>query len=456
MLSAPSDYQIRPASDAASPPAAACAADAPFAESREPVLRKGAVSIIDQAIVSGVNFLTVAIVARACSPAEVGVYALAWTVVLFITVAQSNLISIPYTMYRHRREGGALAEYGGSAMVHQLVLSAAAAVCFVGLAAALSLGAGPSGLRPAAWLLSGAIPFILLRDFARRFSFAHLAPETAVVMDLAVSAVQVACLLALWRMDLLSAATAYAVMGAACAAAVAGWWLVRKQPLRFSRAAVVRDWRQNWAFGRWTITGQASGLGFYALPWLLAFVHGEAETGRLAACTTLVGLSNLFVMGLNNYLMPRAAQSLAKNGAGELAAVLRKAMLASAAVLGALTLGAFLVGDHLATIVFGPTYAGTGALLTVLAAAALADSFGQTASAGLWTIDRPAANLAADLVQVAATLVAAVWLVFPLGALGIALAILAGRAVGVSARCCLLWGLMNAAKRNRELGIVGI
>ncbi len=428
--------------DGVSPLAAGVTASV-LVESSEPVLRKGMFSIFDQSVVSGTNFLTMVIIARACSQAEVGVYALAWTVVMFLAAAQSNLISIPYTMYCHRRDGDSLAKYGGSAIVHQLLLSAAAMVGFVGLAALLALGVGPNGLDPAAWVLSGMIPFILLRDFARRFSFAHLAMETAIVMDVCVTALQLVSLLALWRLGLLSAATGYAVMGAACAAAVAGWWLFRKQPIRFSREELLPDWRQNWAFGRWTLTGQLSGLAFYALPWLLAIVWDEAETGKLAACTTLVGLSNLFVMGLNNFLVPKASQAYTRYGVRALGGVLRKASLAAAAVLGSLCVGVFLVGAPVAKLVFGPLYADTGMLLTVLAVAALTDSLGQTVGAGLWAMDRPAANLTADVVQVSVTLGIALWLVFPLGAMGIALAIVAGRIVGLSVRWSILWGYMD-------------
>lgn len=419
-----------------------------FAESSKPAMRKGMFSIFDQAVVSGANFLTLVIIARSCSQAEVGIYSLAWTIIIFMAAAQANLISIPYTMYCHQREGSSLAEYGGSAIIHQLVLSVTATVCFIGLAILLSLGVGPSGLRSSVWVLSGVIPFILLRDFARRFLFAHLAQETATVMDVAVTTLQVASLLALWWLGLLSPAAVYGVMGAACAAAAAGWWFLRKQPVSFSRQAIVRDWRQNWSFGRWALTGQMTGLAFYALPWLLAIVHGEAETGKLAVCTTLVGLSNLFVMGLNNFLMPKAAQAFARDGARALGDVLRKASIASASVLGILCVGVFLVGDLVARIVFGPMYADTGTLLTVLALAALANSLGQTAAAGLWTLDRPAANFAADLVQVSVTLGTAIWLVFSLGALGVAIAIVAGRVVGAIVRWIILWGFMEHCRQR--------
>lgn len=449
MISTP-DNPIPEKNDEAAVPLAVGAAVPVFADTMEPNVRKGILSIIDQAIVSGANFLTMAIIARACSPDEVGLYALGWTVVMFMVAAQANLISIPYTMYFHRRDGASLAEYGGSAIVHQLVLSVVAAAGFVILAAMLSSGIGPSGMKSTALVLSVAIPFILLRDFVRRFSFAHLSQETAIIIDIAVSSLQIVGLFLLWEFGSLSTAGAYLVMGVACAVAIVGWWLFKKPSVRFSRDVIVRDWRENWAFGRWTITGQLTGLAFYALPWMLAFVQGEAETGRLAVCTTLVGLSNLFVMGLNNFVMPKAAHAFNRNGAGALGGVLWKALLASVGVLGSLCLAVFLVGNLVAGLIFGPTYADSGILLTVLAVSALIDSIGLTAGAGLWALNRPAANFAADVVQVAVTILAAVWLVFSHGALGIAIAIVAGRIVGAAVRWGILWTLIGQTKSNEQ------
>ena len=168
------------------------------------------------------------------------------------------------------------------------------------------------------------------------------------------------------------------------------------------------------------MTSQLTGLGFYMLPWILASVHGEAETGELAACTTLVGLSNLFVMGLNNYLMPKAARAFAVQGARDFRRVLRTATFCAAVVLGALCVGVFFVGNDLAGMMFGTEYADTGPLLTVLALAAMTDALGLIAGTGLWAMDRPATSIVGDAAQLVVTLAVALWLVFPYGAMGIA------------------------------------
>ena len=429
--------------DEASTPLAVAAAASVVHDAAERMVRPGVFSIIDQAIVSGANFLTTLIIARTCSQEELGVYALAWTVVLFLAALQCNLITVPYTMYCHRHTGRSLAEYSGSTLVLQMMASLVAMACFLGLVILLSLGFGPERLRPAAWVLLGVIPLLLLRDYARRFALAHLAMRTAITIDVVVAVLQIGTLLVLGWIGLLSAAAVYGVMSAACAVACLCWWWLDAQPMRFSTKRFLVDCGRNWSFGRWAMLSQLTGLGFYALPWILALVHGEAQTGVLAACTTLVGLSNLFVMGMNNYLMPKAARAFAAGGPHGLCRVLRKALLYAAMVLGGLCVVVYFVGNSLAWIVYGSHYADTGSLITVLAVATFADAMGLIASTGLWAMDRPATSLIGDLMQLLVTLGVALWLVFPYGAMGIAVALVAGRFTGAVVRWTTVRMLMG-------------
>jgi O-antigen/teichoic acid export membrane protein len=436
--------------DEASPPLAVPAAESVLHDATGPMIWPGVFSVLDQAIVSGANFLTTLILARTCAQEELGVYSLAWTVVLFLAAVQGNLITVPYTMYCHRHSGEALADYAGSTLAHQLMTSLAAMLCFLGLAVVLALGFGPAQLQPAVWVLLGVIPFVLLREYARRFTLAHLALGIAITIDGVVALLQIGTLLVLRQFDLLSAAAVYASFGAACAVASVCWWLLDAQPMRFSGVRFAADWWRNWSFGRWAMLSQLTGLAFYALPWILTAVHGVAPAGELAACGTLVGLSNLFVMGLNNFLMPKAARAFSHQGSLGLSRVLRKATLASVVVLGSLCVAMFFAGGWVAGVVFGGEYADTGSLIALLSLATFADALGLTASTGLWAMDRPAANLIGDLLQLFVTLGTALWLVYSMSTMGIAIALVVGRTTGAGVRWLTLGILLALATCEPE------
>ena len=320
--------------------------------------------------------------------------------------------------------------------------------CFLGLGGAIWLGFGPPSLLPAALVLAGVIPFVLLREYARRFAFAHLALTLATTIDVVVAVLQLAALLALCQFGLLSVAAVYGAMGVACAAACLCWWLLDRQPMRFSFTRVSKDWWRNWSFGKWAMMSQMTGLAAYVLPWLLASVRGEAETGQLAACGTLVGLSNLFVIGLNNFLMPKAALAFVAGGPRASAACCARRRSALAVVLGGLCLAVLLGGNLLAETVFGSQYAHTGPLIAMLALATLTDAIGLMAGIGLWAMDRPAASIAGDVVQLVATLGVALWLVFPLGAMGIAAALVIGRSAGAAVRWLTIRMLLDEGQRK--------
>ena len=410
-------------------------------------LRGVVFSVVDQVIVSGTSFATSVVVGRICSQAEFGVYYLGLSFVLFFRDVQGEFISAPYVIYCHRRRGQALAAYTGSTLVHQVFLSALAMACLLGLAGVLSPGAGPTGLAPAAWVLVGAIPLLLLRERIRQLAFSHLRLATAIAIDSGVAILQLSSLLLLAYARVLTAGAVYGVMGAACALPCLAWFLANKPHLRFLPSQVKADWCHNWSFAKWTLASYLVGSTTpYITPWLVALAHGEAATGVWAACNTLVNGSNIFVVGLANFLTPKAARAFAKGGLRDLRRVLWKTAALFATTLGAFCLLMLVAGDLPAVWVYGGQYTGTGPVLVVLALNTLATSLGITAGNGLWAIERPQANFAADLCTFVVTVAMALALVHPLGVLGAAIAALAGSTLGVAVRCLTLVRLTAAVR----------
>lgn len=400
------------------------------------LLQKSALSVFDQAVVSGTSFATAVLLARSCPREELGVYYLALSVVFFVRGIQEQLVSAPYMIYCGRKQGASLAEYAGSSLIHQCVLVVGTSGI---LATALLLGLTPGGVRTAFWLLVGAGPLMLLREYIRQLLFAHLEMLSAIVLDVAVSAIQLGALIALSLAGRLGVIETLAVMGASCGLSAAAWLLVKQRPMIFRAQTAIRDFASNWIFARWALASQLLACTTpYVMPWVVALTHSEAETGTLGACTTLVGLSNMFMMGLCNFLSPRAARAFAEGGLAELKSVLWKTALLFLATLGSICLGAFAFGEPVAVLVYGPQFAGTGWMIGVLTLSVLANSLGVTAGNGLWAMERPQANFAADLTALAVVIIATIVLVPALGPLGAALTTLAGTSTDAVVRLYVL------------------
>ncbi len=405
---------------------------------------KGVLSIFDQAVVSGTNFATSVIIGRMCSKEELGVYYLAFSIVLLVRGIQEQIVSAPYMIYCHRRRGRELASYTGSTLVHQAMISLLTVIGLLGLVGVLSLGVGPVALAPAVWVLLGVVPFLLLREYLRQLSFAHLRITTAIAIDVAVAALQLGSLAMLAYVGWLSVVSVYLVIGAACAIASAGWFVSKRQPLRFVRSRFFADWLYNWVFGKWALAGQLVGcVAPYLMPWVVVFACGEAETGVLAACATLIGLSNMFVTGVANYLTPKAAGAFAHGGVKALQRVLWKTAGLFIVTIGGFCLLVFVASDPIAVFIYGDKYSGVGPIMTILALAALASSLGLTAGNGLWAMERPSYNFGADVCSLIVTLTAAFCLAGPYGVLGVATAEFVGMSTGTIVRCFTLFRLMK-------------
>jgi O-antigen/teichoic acid export membrane protein len=402
------------------------------------LIPQGILSLVDQGLVSATGFATSVLIGRLCDPRELGVYYLALSIVLFIRGIQEQIISTPYMIFNHRRLGAARDAYLGSCFAHQAMTAGFTVLGLAGLGTALSLGVGPPTLLPAVYVLLGAAPALLLREFLRQMSFAHLRLHAVLLLDASVAALQLGGLaIFAWR-GWISPSAALAAMGGASAVACMTWFFTERPRMHFAQEHIVADWRRNWAFSRWTLAGQVMGTAVpFVLPWLLAHWHGASATGTLAACSTLVGVGNMFLTGVSNYLTPKAAKAYVHEGIPGLQRVLKLAGGACLVVLGGFTLLIAVAGEWLVRLAFDGKYEHVGVVMTVLALSTLVNSLSVTASNGLYALEQVRANFRVDVCVTIVSLFAAA-LVLPLGVLGAALATFSGTVTGAIVRILIV------------------
>jgi O-antigen/teichoic acid export membrane protein len=394
-------------------------------------------SIVDQAVVSGTSFATAVVVGRLCSREDLGVYSLALSVLLFCRGVLVQLVCAPYTVLRARRNAGeAEAVHTGSALVHYLALSALSTVGLVVVASLASLGVGPFRGGGAMWVLAGVAPFLFFREYVRQLALALLSLRTALIIDVTVAVIQIGGVLLSGRLGAISVATAFGVSGTACAVVCIGWLWARPVGIRIVIPQVPADWRRNWSFARWTLASFLVGnTAVYIMPYIVVMAHGTAEAGLLAACSSVIAVAGMFVMGVDNLLTPQAARAYASGGLLELRRVLWTTAVLFLVTLGSFCLVMFVAGDLPTTLVYGSRYAGAGPVLAILSVHMLINSFGVTVGNGLWAIEHPEANFLADISCFTLTIGAALCLVPALGLIGVAVATLLGGCTGVTVRC---------------------
>lgn len=397
------------------------------------LLSRGVVTLVDQGIVSVTNFLTGVIVARSCSRAELGVYALAFGLLLMAITVQSSLVSLPYTLNSAKMAEPDGRAFAGSTVVHQLCLAAGAVVVLFS-AALVTHGWNQTGVSPVLLVLAACVPFVLAREYLRQVFFTRLWFQSALALDAGASVAQLGLLIALARYGLLSARTAYCAMAIACAGAVGICAAFTWRSFAWSRRRFWPDFALNWSIGKWSLASGVLNLaGAQFFPWLVAVTRGVDDAGVLAACMGVAYLANPAIMGVGNFLAPQAIRAFATSvAAGR--AVLRVGTFSLGGVMAVVSPGMLLAGGMLLRLIYGEHYAPFGLVVGLLSVAQALDVMAMPANCGLLVFAKPAVIVKGNVIVLLVAVGAGPSVVRALGPFGVGLTLAAGNALSLAYR----------------------
>jgi len=403
--------------------------------SPDTALHQSVISLADQGVTSATNFLTGVIIARACSKEELGLYMLGFSLILLMTDLQTSLITTPYMVYAPRLKGRAHALYTGSTLIHQSTFCLIVMFGVMCGAFAVTRGVGPKALGPVLWALVLVSALIMLREHARRVSFARLRLMTALIFDACIAVGQISGLLVLARFGLLSASRAYWVIGSVCGVAVLGWlWSDRgfyDPQIKESLA----DLRKNWILGKWVFaSGLLWAVSMNLYPWLLAVFHGVASTGVWAACLGVVSVGNPLLLGIQNLVGPKLAHEYAAKGTMALNRLVLKTTALVVAPMSLLCLLMFVWGGRLLPLLYGRQYGSNGLVVAILALNLLVGAAGFSFSRGLFALDRARVDFLVNFTALFIMVTLGLWLVRAFGPLGAALGLLGANIVATAVR----------------------
>ena len=403
------------------------------------VLPRTVLSIGDQCLVSGTNFLTMVIVGRACGLYELGVYSLAFTIVVILMAMQESLLIAPYTviMSRLRGETGRR-NYGVATLLQQLLVACAVSAVLLMVSAGAAMLSPPAEYSDLCLMLAIVSPFWLLKEFARRACYVELNMGRPILLDGVAASVQLSLLCAMWARGELSASGALAAAGAGHASAAAIWWIAFRPKFSLRRSMFHRALRLNWAFGSWACVGRATDmLHAYSIHWLLALVSGPAATGAYAAASSLLALSNPVLMGIGNVLAPETASAYAAGGIASLRQVVLRASCQVTLVTATFVVLLGTCAEPLLNLTFGQVREGQAAIVIILALSMLGGMTSFGADNGLRALARPAENFKAGFVGFLVSLLVAAALVGQWEATGAAIGALAGNLTSALVRIVL-------------------
>jgi O-antigen/teichoic acid export membrane protein len=397
-------------------------------------------ALADQVVVSATSFLVFVVIARSTGPGELGIYALAISILAFCLATQESLITRPYAIKLHD-PAGFPAQHAFSVLVLSLALcSAFALVASVAAAAFIALDA-PAELIHLAWAVAGALPFVLMREFARRFAFAHLAVSQALALDTGVAVLTLIAAGMLYWNGAVSAPALIAAIGICCAITTVAWLYAARRQFAVGFDQLRATSRQCWGLGKWFLWGQLGvQIQGYATPWLALVLGGAAVAGLFAACASIVAFTNPVIFGFCNLLTPKFVRILKNNGI----AALRRRVISDALVLGAIMsafcLVIFVFGADIMRLLYrDEVYAGNSHVLGLLALAALVMAVSIPPSLALAAAGRARPVAAVMLFSASVNTLLVILLLPKWGLLGAAYAVLIGDTVGAAGRWTAFW-----------------
>ena len=404
------------------------------------VSRQHILSLGDQAIVSATGFSTTFLLAHWSGSTQLGIYALGLSLLLSVVAFQDSLILQPYQIQRFHPEGTAAERAGASLALSILFAVGSILVLTVASLGLLAWRATPETIFMT-WAIAGILPFALSREFARRFAFAHLDIGRVFILDLAAATIQVSALALLGASGRMSALSACAALGAACAFPTAIWFYSARTEFTFLLRHVRTVFTETWALGKWLLMGRITvQVQGYITYWLAAAIGGVAVTGVYAACMSIIGFANPLMGGLINIFMPKAVLAWKHGGGPGLWHETIQNAVRIAAVMTAFSLVVIFAGEQAMRILYhGKEFAGHRQTLVVLALAMSVGALGTPASIALATMKRPRPIVVVTTVEAFLT-TALVWtLLTEWGLLGAAYGLLVGNAAGALGRWVALY-----------------
>jgi len=399
------------------------------------VFRKSAIALIDQGVVSAVNFLTMVLLRRTigggieAAEHQLGLYQLGFSVVLLATCIQNALISTPYAVFGNRLRGQERKRYAGSTLIHQGLLSGLAS--FLLLIVGVVLASWSAGsFDGVAFILAAMLPFILAREFVRRLAFVHLQVVTVLLLDMFVAVLQLGGLWALKSTGHLTAASTFCVIGLACAIAGLGALFLLRGHFAVRQTKSWSDFWLSWSFGKWALAAQIVYLVMvYSPSWMLAIFSGAAATGRFAVSWSLIMVANPLLIGLYNYLGPQAIYAYHADGLAALRRLTIRIGLVMTLVVSVLYGLLLLFGGTLLVVFFGAKLHGQEDVVSILAFSMVLQAMSISAENGLTALNRPTTIFLANTAGLFVSGIAGRCLIGMYGVIGAAWAALIGAVV---------------------------
>jgi O-antigen/teichoic acid export membrane protein len=320
-------------------------------------------ALLDQGLVSGANFVTNVILARGFGSQEYGIFALAWIAVLFANSLQYAMVVTPMMSVGPKQAPEERPSYWGSVFAQEIAFAILAAlIMFVSVR--LSRMWFPRwDVGGLALPLSSATLAYLLQEFLRRYFFCTEQAKKALATDVLSYLSQLPILFWMLHMragKLSNVLWVIAVTSFAGFAACLMWY----EPITLDWHSFKKTFLRHWRISRWLAPTAFMQWGAGNLFLMAAPVYyGAAASATLRAANNIVGVTNVWFLGLDNVVPAESARLMRVKGIDGMLRYVNMIFLKWGGVTLAFAILIFCAPSFWLRLAYGAKYASDGSIL---------------------------------------------------------------------------------------------
>ena len=322
------------------------------------------ITLLDQAIVSGSNFLVAIIITRLAGLESYGFFALAWMGLLLASSIHQAFILTPMMSLAPKKEGQPRQAYLDQTQILQILFSIIILLIvspLVAYADFLLPDWGVSSLFP---ILPLAIFAYLMQDYYRRYFFITGKPIFALIVDAIAYPGMIVGIVALFFLGLLEVQYVYSMVLTSFGIAALLGFVFAHIPLSFNKRSFGLTLSQHWGFSSWLL-GTAL-LQFFSSNYFLvaaAALLGPVALGALRIAQNLLGLTHVLFQAMENVVPIKSAETFAREGFASMKNYLVAISVKSGAVVLLILVCLALLAKPAIHLVYGSEYTAYSYLL---------------------------------------------------------------------------------------------
>jgi O-antigen/teichoic acid export membrane protein len=344
-------------------------------------------ALLDQAMVSGVNFLTGIILVRFLGLEEFGRFTLTWLIILFFNSIQFSAVISPMMSIGPKQAEKELQQYYGAVFSQQLLWSG---LCVISI---FSCTWGSQffvdwQIHKLAVPLGATLLAVQSQDFLRRYFFVRERAALAFANDSISYLGRLLLLVVFFKFRILDInEVLWLIACSSGLATVIGYF--KTERLIYHRTYVYKMLKKHWHFSKWLIVSallQWTSGNFFLVA--AGSILGVFAVGAIKAAQNIIGITHILFQAMENFVPSKAANAFTKEGAPGLLKYLRGISWYGGLFIAAIAFFAAIFSDFWFKCVYGNEFLNYSYLLKWFSLIYFAGFFVIPLSAGLRAIEK--------------------------------------------------------------------